>query len=164
MPNIQLFKASFEDLARANRYRVEGFGAPDDLKYMAKAVTAPASTVGVVDAPYQGRIIKLPGDRTYADWDVTFMYNINNEDYDYFYQLHRFLNLEVENISIGASDGKLPDGQVTLLDRTNGADLKTWTITGAIPFNISEIQLSADTNDTLIEFTVSLAYDWHIVE
>ena len=163
MPNIELFKASFDDLARANRYRVEGFGAPDDLKYMAKAATAPASTVGVVDAPYQGRIIKLPGDRTYADWDVTFSYNTNNEDYDYFYQLHSFLNLEIANISIGLSDGKLPYGSVTLLNRTNGADLKTWTIVGAIPFNISEIQFGMDTNDTLAEFTVSLAYDYHLV-
>ena len=67
MPNIQDFKGSFDDLARANRYRVSGFGAPRGMQYMARTASAPASTIGTVEAPYQGRIIKLPGDRTYAE-------------------------------------------------------------------------------------------------
>jgi hypothetical protein len=34
-------------------------------------------TLGVIEVPFRGRRIKVPGDRTFADWTVTV---INDED------------------------------------------------------------------------------------
>jgi hypothetical protein len=165
MPNIQNFKGSFQDLARANRYEVQGFGAQNDLKYMARTASAPAANIGVVDAAYQGRIIKLPGDRTYEDWTMTLYYNTNNAEYNFFYIWHDLLNEAVLNTTLTQTvglSGKLSDGRVSLMDRT-GDRLKTWILIGAIPVNISAIEFGADTNDTIAEFTVTFAYDYHLV-
>jgi hypothetical protein len=48
------------------------------LPFMCKAASLPASTLGTVSVPYFGRTIKLAGDRTFEEWEVTI---INDEDF-----------------------------------------------------------------------------------
>ena len=48
------------------------------LRFTCRASSIPASTVGQIEVPYFGRTIKLSGDRTFADWNVTIM---NDEDF-----------------------------------------------------------------------------------
>ena len=42
----------------------------------------------------------------------------------------------------------------------DGAVTKTYTIRGGYPVNISQIDLSYDTNDAIEEFTVEIAYQY----
>ena len=51
-----------------------------DLKvpFMVKASALPASTLGMIEVPYFGRKVKIAGDRTFEDWNVTV---INDEDF-----------------------------------------------------------------------------------
>ena len=51
-----------------------------DIKvpFMCEATGIPQAELGMVQIPYFGRMIKLAGDRTYADWNVTI---INDEDF-----------------------------------------------------------------------------------
>ena len=39
--------------------------------FLVKAANIPASTVGVVEVPYRGRMLKIAGDRNFEPWTVT---------------------------------------------------------------------------------------------
>ena len=42
------------------------------VTYMCKSAALPATNVGTVELPFRGRVIKVPGDRTYETWTGTF--------------------------------------------------------------------------------------------
>ena len=45
-----------------------------DIRYLAKATTIPAFTMGIVEIPHiGGRRLKVPGDRIFNEWQVTFI-------------------------------------------------------------------------------------------
>ena len=54
--------------------------AAADLKspFLIRASQVPASTLGFIEVPYFGRKVKIAGDRTFAEWNVTV---INDEDF-----------------------------------------------------------------------------------
>ena len=54
-------------------------GAQEDFQFFCKATSMPAATIGVVDVPFRGRILKVAGDRTFEPWTVTV---INDEDFN----------------------------------------------------------------------------------
>ena len=43
-----------------------------EVTYMCKSAALPATNVGTVELPFRGRVIKVPGDRTYETWTATF--------------------------------------------------------------------------------------------
>ena len=46
--------------------------------FMVKAASIPSSELGVIDVPYFGRQVKVPGNRTFPEWSTTI---INDEDF-----------------------------------------------------------------------------------
>ena len=70
----------------------------DNAKILCKAAAVPGFTVGTIEVPFRaGRRIKIPGDRTFADWTVTI---INDENQ----KLRRAFNAWVNLISKGNYD------------------------------------------------------------
>ena len=72
--------------ARPNLFEVElttlptGIAWPaDNFRYMCKAAQLPASTLTQIDVPFRGRQLKIAGTRTYANWTITV---INDIDFD----------------------------------------------------------------------------------
>ena len=72
--------------ARPNLFRVDldpagpilsGLG--QKFSFLCKASAIPASTVGVIPVPFRGRILKLAGDRTYADWTITVINDMDGQ-------------------------------------------------------------------------------------
>ena len=52
---------------------IDGTGKPEEaVTYMCKAAALPATSVGTVELPFRGRVLKVPGDRTYETWTGTF--------------------------------------------------------------------------------------------
>ena len=52
---------------------IDGTGKPEEsVTYMCKAAALPATNVGTVELPFRGRVLKVPGDRTYETWTGTF--------------------------------------------------------------------------------------------
>lgn len=46
---------------------------------LCKTAAIPGMTVGVIEVPFRGgRRIKIPGDRTFADWTATFISDSNH--------------------------------------------------------------------------------------
>ena len=71
--NIHDFKQSFKGGVRPNLFRcniTHAVGIPR-IEFLCKAAQIPSSTVGNIDVPFRGRQLKVPGDRTFADWTVT---------------------------------------------------------------------------------------------
>ena len=51
---------------------ISGVENGGEVTYMCKAAALPATNVGTVELPFRGRVIKVPGDRTYETWTGTF--------------------------------------------------------------------------------------------
>lgn len=147
----------------------------DKFSYMCKAAALPASNIASIDVPFRGRIFKVAGDRTFDTWTVTV---INDEDF----VLRNAFEIWMDGISKreNALGSTLPssymiDAQVKQYGRgstpsstnSSGADpsvLKTYEFQSIFPINISAIDLSYDSSDTIEEFTVEFAVQsWRIV-
>jgi hypothetical protein len=161
--------------ARPNLFQVELASFPtaatgaswdsDKFTYMCKSAALPASNIGSIDVPFRGRIFKVAGDRTFDTWTVTI---INDEDF----KLRNAFEAWMEGISkldnnLGATQpaSYMTDATVYQLGRGStpsstsnaGSDnsiLKVYTFKDIFPTNISQIDLSYDSSDTIEEFTV----------
>ena len=121
--------------------------------FMCKGAQLPASVTNVIDVPFRGRQLKVAGDRTFEPWTVTI---INDTDFAVRDSMERWLN-GINNHKANAGLTNPVDYQADLivdqLDR-DGTAIKTYNFRGAFPVNISNIELSYETVDTIEEFTV----------
>lgn len=161
--NITEFKGSFKDLARPTLFRVTGFGADRQLRFLCKAAQLPPSTLGVIEVPYMGRKIKVPGDRIYAEWTIT----IQNDDKftlkHYFDEWTNKINDPELNIGSPSIEAIKEDGYVEQLTIDNKVAAK-YKLVGAFPTEVAAIDVSHESNDTVEEFTVTLQYDFWVRE
>ena len=158
------------DGARPNLFEVSmpfpGFSSPANaqtkLTFMCKSAQLPGSTLGVVPVQYFGRELKFVGNRTFADWTITI---INDEDFVVRNAFERWMNginshnLNVRNPLANAPLGYSVDGDVTQFGK-QGNVLKKCKFVGLFPTDVSAIDVDWGSNDTIEEFTVSLAYQW----
>ena len=158
--------------ARPNLFEVElttlpaGIAWPaDNFRYMCKAAQLPASVIANIDIPFRGRIFKVAGDRTIEPWSITI---INDEDFRIRKAMEEWVDLiaKLEN-NLGATDpsaymvnakvfqlgrGSTPSSQTNAGDRN--AVLREYEFIDIFPTNVSSIDLSYDSSDTIEEFTV----------
>ena len=136
-------------------------GIADRTKIMCKAAAVPGFTVGTIEVPFRaGRRIKIPGDRTFADWTVTI---INDENQ----VLRRAFNAWVNAISRGNYDSQSKSTVQDYYQDINCVHLKgdntisrQYQLNDAFPTDVSAVDLSFDSTDTLSEFTVNFQYHY----
>lgn len=157
MANINEFKGSFTEMARPNRYRVNIDGITN-LEFMAKASQLPAATIGILEVPYQGRMIKMAGDRTFEEWALTVFNDTSMSARKEFDAWQELINGKESNI--GSTVKR--EASVEQLGRDKQV-LMTFKLQGCFPTTLSAVELAFDTNDTVSEFQVSLAYDSYVV-
>jgi len=125
-----------------------------------KASQIPSSTIGNIDVPFMGRQIKVPGDRTFTEWNVTVL---NDEDFKIrgaFEAWMNAINSHETNITSDTNpEGLYGTANVIQLDR-DGFALQEYVIRDVYPSELAPIELAFDTNDTLQEFQVTLQYNW----
>lgn len=150
-----------------------------DFRFMCKSAALPASNIAPVDVPFRGRILKVAGDRTFDTWTVTI---INDEDFRLRHAFEQWMNLlsKLDNATgavnptsymknalvyqLGRSD-KLEGTKVrnnvtqegpggTPTGSGQSTVLRVYKMYDIFPTNISQIDLSYDTSDTIEEFTV----------
>jgi hypothetical protein len=144
--SLQNFKAELGYGARSNLFRCN-IGLDT---FLVKAASLPGVTIGEVNVPVLGRQLKLPGDVTFEQWSVTVL---NSESYN----VRDFLEAWVKELT----DGVLTERDITVqaLDK-KGTALKSVTLIGAFPLNLSAIDMSFDNADTVSEFTCDFAYQY----
>lgn len=151
-----------------------GFDA-DSFKMLCKSAALPASNIGSIDVPFRGRILKVAGDRTFDTWTITV---INDEDFAIRNTMEAWMQYigQYGDASGSSNPGDyMVDAFVSQLKRsatsplasagTNGEGggltvagysgyAATYKFYSIFPTNISAIDLSYDSSDTIEEFTV----------
>ena len=135
-----------------------------DLKvpFMVKASALPASTLGMIEVPYFGRKVKIAGDRTFEDWNVTI---INDEDFiirNAMEQWSASINSHQGNITQFGSASPLQYKATATIKQFSktGAVLREYTINGLYPTSVAAIEMAWETVDQIEDFQVTFAYDW----
>ena len=127
----------------------------DKSRFLVKAAALPASNITPIDVNFRGRILKIAGDRTFDTWTVTI---INDTDFAIRSAFEKWMNV-INRLSdaTGFNDPAeyQEDAYVHQLDR-DGSTLRTYKFFDIFPTNISQMDLSYETVDTVEEFTVEL--------
>jgi len=139
-----------------------------DFQYLCKAASLPGSTLGSIDIPFiAGRRYKIAGDRTFSDWTTTVMSDQNQkirkalEDLQRAYAPTNLGNTNAYATKTGAKDTDFQTVTVTQYDLSGTAVYKC-ELRNAWPSDISTIDLSYDSTDTLEEFTCTWSYDYFV--
>ena len=138
----------------------------EDFHFLCKATSMPTQTVGSVDVPFRGRILKVAGDRTFEPWSVTV---INDEEFNIRAAFERWGDL-INNMETGKgevtpeqymSSGTIKQlGRTTLGTRSVGGNndsdvLYSYKVQDIWPSEIGSIDLSYESSDAIEEFTVT---------
>lgn len=169
--NVGEFRSQMQgDGARPNLFEVQlsfptniSPGAADrKLTFMCKTASLPGSTIGHVPVFYFGRETKLAGNRTFPEWTLSIL---NDEDFvvkNAFEKWMNSMNRHTTNIRdtwAGNSIGYSSTATVKQFSKT-GDVLKTYTFVGVFPVDLSQIDVDWGSNDTIEEFSVTLAYQF----
>ena len=135
-----------------------------DIKvpFMCEATAIPQAELGTVQVPQFGRMIKLAGDRTYADWNVTI---INDEDFlirNAMEEWSNKINTFQGNIRAFGSASPLlykSQAQVVQYSKT-GVPIRTYQFNGIYPTLVSDIPLSWASQNEIERFQVTFAVDY----
>lgn len=151
--------------ARANLFRVilnypaYAGGDSELTSFMCKASQLPASTVPSIDVPFRGRVLKIAGDRTFEDWNVTITNDTGFEVRDAMERWMNGINGHSANTGLTSPVAYQADMTVEQLDK-DGSVLKSYTFRGAFPISVASIELSYDANDAIEEFQVDFAIQY----
>ena len=190
MPNITQFKSRLNGGVRPNLYEVEinfptgvgGGGGTDDGKvslssqgrYLCRSTSLPTHSQGLIEVPFRGRFLKIPGDRTFEAWTATFY---NTADFNLRAAFEQWINLgnQVDE-NIGATTGLdaiFKDIYIrqlskvasqTTKDESKGTDknqvLRTYKLFDAWPTSVGAINVAFDSNDAIEEFDVEFQYQY----
>jgi hypothetical protein len=157
--DITTFKGAFANGARPNLFEVSLTGAiTTPVNLLVKAASIPASTIASVDVPYMGRVVKVHGNRTYEDWQITVL---NDEGFSIRKELEALMegmNHPLNNTGAPVADLTGIVTQKTVAGGVGGV----YTFTDMFPTEISSIELAWDTNDSIEEYTVTFAYNYWV--
>jgi hypothetical protein len=187
-PNLFLVRLNFPTTL-SNIVDIDNIDSATDLtgqaEFLVKTAQLPASTIGVIDVPFRGRMLKVAGDRTFEPWSVTVINDGAFRLRKAFETWSRGVNALTENVSqLGYGSGDpisyCVDMTVFQLSRDNQTPSKTPTNMTALgedgmeviraykfydawPSSLSAIDLSYESNDQVEEFTVEFQYNYYEV-
>jgi len=144
------------ELAFPQAVNVEGLNdILNKARFLVKAANLPASNVAPIEVPFRGRVLKIAGDRTFDTWTITV---INDTDFAIRSAFEKWMNT-INRLSDATGTNNPADYQedayVHQLDR-DGSTLRTYRFYDVFPTQISQMDLSYETVDTIEEFTVEL--------
>tara|TARA_B100000965_G_scaffold59351_1_gene45415 strand:- start:4381 stop:5004 length:624 start_codon:yes stop_codon:yes gene_type:complete len=141
-------------------------------RFLVKAANLPASNIAPISVPFRGRQLKIAGDRTFDEWQITV---INDTDFAIRTSMERWMN-SIAKVSDNSGninpEDYTKDAYVYQLGRAAvgaGSDqgsgenmpvLRTYKFYSIFPTNVSAIDLSYDSSDAIEEFTVTFQVQW----
>ncbi len=165
------FQSKIKGAVRPNLFSVThnfptGVIAADGLEtYLCKSAALPASTVGTVELPFRGRVIKVPGDRTFESWTATFYMDDAFELRGAYEKWVELTNTVDANTAAGNISDILKDITVTQMDKFGGSatgfkNIREYKLISAFPVSVSQVSIAYDNNDSYEEFDVEFAYQY----
>lgn len=188
MGNIVEFRNKILDAYKPNRFSVtiqhpaSGFDGTEEL--LIKSTTVPPLDISTIDLPYRLRKISIPGSRQKQDWTATFY--ASNETYYKFTQwanlcsplkfdddagdiggleaIRAEIEIKIEKTSfpVGDSESSIPGpfNKSVAESDTPEKPMLNIKIANAWPKNVSSLDLSMDSRDSLLEFNVTFEYEF----
>ena len=143
----------------------------ENFQFLCKAAALPASNVAAIEVPFRGRTLKVAGDRTFDTWTVTV---INDEDFKLRSAFEQWMNgiskldnntgatnpssymarAIVHQLGRGADQGRFSQTNSDISGGSGISPLRTYLFQDVFPTNVSQIDLSYDSADTIEEYTV----------
>lgn len=151
--------------ARPNLFKVTcnfpGYAGGDSnmASFMIKAASLPASTIGEVLVPFRGRKLKIAGDRTFEQWNITVINDVPMQLRDAFERWMNGINNHSSNNGRSRPNDYMTDLLVDQLDKT-GETVKQYIFRGAYPVSVAAIDLNYETVDSVEEFQVTFNYQY----
>ena len=168
--NINTFRSKLNGGSKANLFRMDialndGIDDVDldaaNFSVLCKSGAIPAFTLGVIEVPFRGRRIKIPGDRTYGDWTATFVNDGNQNIRKTFDNwLKSIVNPDGEEDIRSSSEDTYRSTITVNQLKADGTIARKYKLFDAFPTDVSAIDLSYDTTDAIQEFTVTFQYHY----
>jgi hypothetical protein len=165
--SVTTFKTNLASGSRPNLFNVT-ITPPTGIQIanhtiLCKGAAVPGLTLGVIEVPYRGRRIKLPGDRTFAEWTATFIADQSlNLRAGFETWMATISSNDFGSTNLRTSTNEYRQNIVVDHLKDDGAVSKSYTLKEAFPTDISQIDLSYDTTDTIEEFTVTFQYSYFV--
>lgn len=162
MPNLAIndFKAKLSGGgARNNLFQVTlnfpsyAQGDTNLASFMVKSAQLPASTIAPITVPFRGRRLQVAGDRAFDPWTVTVINDTNFKIRNSVEKWMNAINAHTANVGFTNPTAYMADMLVAQLDK-GGAVIKTYDIRGCWPSNLTAIDLSYDSENTIEEFGI----------
>lgn len=129
-------------------------GGNEDV--LVKSAGLPSSNLGIIEVPVRGLILKVAGDRTFDTWTITVLNDIDFKVRTAFEKWMASIRKLTDNTGNASPTNYVVDGiEVEQLARDETI-LRKYIFEGVFPTNISQIDVSSDSTDTIEEFTVEL--------
>lgn len=167
-----LFKVALQLPSAINSIKDVWEGGVDRANLLCKSAAIPGMTIGVIEVPFRGgRRVKIPGDRTFGDWTVTFISDNAHAIRAGFLVWLDFLSdsnfdndiaLRSDRFSGSGNNKGFNYSTEVLVQHLNqaGNTVRTYKLYEAFPTDVGAIDLSYDSTDTISEFTVTFQYHW----
>lgn len=133
--------------------------ATNDGIFLIKAASLPGSMIGSIAVPWRGRELKVSGDRTFDDWQVTVINDVSFGLRKAFEEWSE--KIQNHNYVLGANTiGEyFSTAIVRQLDR-DGQQLRAYRFQCIWPTEVAPIELAFDSRDTVEEYTVTFAVQY----
>jgi hypothetical protein len=147
--------------ARANLFKatvnfpaVAG-GDVELTSFMCKAAQLPSSVINPITIPFRGRQLQIAGDRTFEPWSITIINDVNFVTRNAFERWMNAINEHANNTGLTNPLDYQADMVIEQLNKA-GEVVKRYDFRGTFPTNLSAIEVSYDSENTIEEFTVEL--------
>ena len=143
-----LFKATVNFPAYAG-------GNVEQTSFMIKAAQLPSSVIAPITIPFRGRQLQIAGDRTFEPWTITIINDVTMDARNAFERWMNGINQHANNTGLSNPTDYQADMIVEQLNKA-GEVTKRYDFRGCFPTNVSSIDVSYDSENTIEEFTVEL--------
>lgn len=173
--DISSFISGFDGGLRANRFLVVGdfpqgvdaTNPAEQFTYHVRGANIPASDLSQIGVPYRGREYKIPGNRTYATWQMTLIDDTNFTLWQKFHKWANLINSHTDNVPTNGINlnftGLMKDWSVKQLD-INGTCVRHVKLHKCWPSVIGEISFLMEDNESFCTYTVDLEYQYFTIE
>lgn len=168
--NLQDFIDEFNGGNRSHRYDVQMSWPDNDTgtsnielnRFFVRSVALPASQINPIRIPYRGRVLKYPGDRIFYPWTFRVLDENKGENrsiWNRFNDWSNNINNYTTNVHNDEWNTFTTDWTIQQTD-AEGDVIKTAKLFDCWPTVIGPISLDSNAIDTLVEFTVTVEYQW----
>jgi len=162
-PSLFLVSTSFANMPNNVKSSQELEGG-----LLIKSTTLPGTSIGTVEIPYRGRKVYLPTHRQLpGDISMSIIYH-KTQDW------HKEFTSWMDSFQTAAGSeivGDDPSSDTMTIESRNPSEpadgaagkFHTYTLYGCIPTSIGAAELSAESAESLLEFTINIQYTYHTV-